>query len=258
MTEQQHSRPLAGRTAVITGAASGIGAATARRLAADGARVALLARRVDRLEDLAQKIVKDGGEALAAAVDVTDSTSLDSGALQVTETYGTVDLVVAAAGIMTNKRVLEADPDNWWREIDTNFQGVLRTVHAFLPSLVSAAEAGGPADLLALSSVAGRVPFPAASVYAATKAAVDHFARNLRQEVGPLGVRVTTVAPGLVQTDMSGQQLTDPDAVQWRDRLLASNRVLSADDVADLIAYVTSRPPHVSLPDIAVIPTGQP
>ncbi|GGV04469.1 hypothetical protein GCM10010211_84560 [Streptomyces albospinus] len=164
MTKQQHPRPLAGRTAVITGAASGIGAATAQRLAADGARVALLARRVDRLEDLAQKIAKDGGEALAAAVDVTDSASLDSGARQVTKTYGTVDLVVAAAGVMTNKRVLEADPDNWWREIDTNFQGVLRTVHAFLPSLVSAAEAGGPADLLAISSVAGRVPFPGASV----------------------------------------------------------------------------------------------
>ena len=163
---------LNGRTAVVTGAASGMGAATAELLAANGARVALLARRADRLAEITEKINANGGDAVAVPVDVTAPASVDNAAERVRRELGAVDLVVNSAGVMLANPIEDGRTDEWDRMIDTNLSGVLRTTRAFVPDLVAAAESGRSADLVNISSIGAHVNFPSFAVYGATKAAV--------------------------------------------------------------------------------------
>ncbi|MGV9536424.1 SDR family oxidoreductase [Streptosporangium sandarakinum] len=249
---------LSGRTAVVTGAASGMGAATARLLAAHGARVALLARREDRLKELAAEIERDGGRAIVVAVDVTDQASVDAGAARVHAELGAADLVVNAAGVMLPNPIDDGRADEWTRMIDTNVTGALRIIRAFTADLVAAAAHGAAADLVNISSIGAHALFPGYAVYAATKAALTHLSASLRTEFGPRDVRVTNIEPGLTDTELASH--VDNPALGEEGQLgemFDALGSLSADEIADLVAYVTSRPRHVNLRQIVVLPTRQ-
>jgi NADP-dependent 3-hydroxy acid dehydrogenase YdfG len=248
---------LAGRTAVVTGAASGIGEATAVLLAAQGARVALLARRAERLESVAGKIRADGGQALAVVADVTDDASVAAAVESVHAAYGTVDLVVNNAGVMLPNPITDARVDEWQRMIDTNVTGVLRVIGAFAGDLNEAAAQGRGADLVNISSVGAHVTgFTNYAVYGATKAAVTHLSALLRNEFGPRGVRVTNIEPGLTESEL----VTHIDNDGLREQVGGMAEALgslSSAELADVVAYVTSRPRHVNLRQVVVLPTGQ-
>jgi NADP-dependent 3-hydroxy acid dehydrogenase YdfG len=247
---------LAGRTAVVTGAASGIGEVAALLLAAQGARVALLARRADRLESVVEKIRADGGEALAVVADVTDDASVTEAAARIREAYGVVDLVVNNAGVMLPNPVDDGRIDEWQRMLDTNVTGVLRVVRAFTGDLVGAAAGGGTADLVNISSVGAHVPYPNYAVYGATKAAVTYLSQSLRTEFGPRDVRVTNIEPGLTETELK-THLDNSELSGQLDGMFDTIGALSAAEIADVVAYVASRPRHVNLRQIMVLPTRQ-
>ncbi|MCX4748250.1 SDR family oxidoreductase [Kitasatospora sp. NBC_01287] len=247
---------LAGRTAVVTGAASGMGEATARLLAAGGARVALLARRADRLAELAEKITAEGGQALAVRVDVGDQAAVDAAAAQVRAAFGQVDLLVNAAGVMLPNPLAAGRLDEWTTMIDTNLTGALRMVHAFRADLVAAAAEGRTADLVNVSSIGAHVAFPNYAVYGATKAALTQLSASLRTEFGPLDVRVTNIEPGLTETELGGHI----DNAELADQLTGMLQVippLTAADIADLIGWTTSRRRGVNLRQAVILPTRQ-
>ena len=247
---------LAGRTAVVTGAASGIGEAVAVLLAARGAKVALLARRRERLDGIVEKIRADGGQALAVAADVTDAGSVDAAVERIHAAYGAVDLVVNSAGVMLPNPVDDGRTDEWQRMIDTNLTGVLRVIRAFTGDLVRAAGEGRTADLVNISSVGAHITFPNYAVYGATKAAVTYLSQSLRTEFGPRDVRVTNIEPGLTETELA--QHIDSEGLRAQvDGMLEALGSMSSEEVADVVAYVTSRPRHVNLRQIMVLPTRQ-
>jgi NADP-dependent 3-hydroxy acid dehydrogenase YdfG len=239
--------------AVVTGATSGIGAATARRLAADGAAVALVGRREERLRDLAAEL---GDHAVHVAVDVSDRDAIGAAADSIRRRLGRVDLVVANAGVMLPAPFEEADTTEWDRMLDTNVRGLLATGRAFADDLLSAAAGGGPADLVHVGSIGGHQVFPHYGVYGATKAAVAHLTRNLRAELGPRGVRVKNVEPGLVRTEL-GDHATDTGIREalatWRDEIGA----LPPEDIADAIAFAVAAPPRMNVAELIVLPTVQ-
>ncbi|BAJ29465.1 MULTISPECIES: SDR family oxidoreductase [Kitasatospora] len=246
---------LNGRTAVVTGAASGIGEATARQLAADGARVALLARRADRLTALAAEL---GPRALAVPADLTDQSSVDAARQTVHQAFGRIDLLVNAAGVMLPNPVDDGRIDEWTRMIDTNLTGALRMIRAFGPDLVAAAADGATADLVDISSIGADVVFPDYAVYGATKAALTQLSAALRSEYGPRDVRVTNIEPGLTATEL-GTHIDNP-ALGPDGQLGAMFDAigpLAAADIADLVGYATSRPRHVNLRQLVVLPTRQ-
>ena len=247
---------LTGRTAVVTGAASGIGEAVAVLLAEQGARVALLARRRQRLDELAAKITAGGGTALGVAADVTDDASVAAAAERVHEAYGAVDLVVNNAGVMLGNPVEAGRLDEWQRMIDTNVTGVLRVVRAFTDDLVAAAAEGRSADLVNISSVGAHLAFPNYAVYGATKAAITHLSQCLRTEFGPRDVRVTNIEPGFVESELRSH--TDNDEISAQvDGMVEAMGALSAAELADVVAYAASRPRHVNLRQIMAMPTRQ-
>jgi NADP-dependent 3-hydroxy acid dehydrogenase YdfG len=249
--------PLAGRVAVVTGATSGIGAATARRLAADGAAVALLGRREERLRDLAPE-VRDatGATVMRVTADVSDPETLERAADSIRGELGRVDLVVANAGVMLAAPFEQADTAEWDRMLDTNVRGLLATGRAFADDLLAAAAEGGRADLVHVGSIGGHEVFPNYAVYGATKAAVAHLTRNLRTELGPRGVRVKNVEPGLVGTEL-GDDMQDTGIRQalasWRGEIGA----LPPEDIADAIAFAVAAPPRVNVAELIVLPTVQ-
>ncbi|RDI61590.1 SDR family oxidoreductase [Nocardia pseudobrasiliensis] len=247
---------LAGRTAVVTGAASGMGEATALLLARSGARVALLARRADRLADLAAKIEAEGGTAVAIAVDLTDPDGVRSAAERVHEAFGTVDLVVNGAGVMLPNPIAGGREDEWARMIDTNLTGTLRMIRAFVPDLIAAAEQGRTADLVNISSIGAHTVFPDYAVYGATKAAVTQLSAMLRAELSPRRVRVTNLEPGLTATEL-GNHLDNSELSDQLDGMFSAMDALTAADIADLIAYTTSRPARVNLRQAVILPTQQ-
>jgi NADP-dependent 3-hydroxy acid dehydrogenase YdfG len=252
-TSMTNPSALAGRVAVVTGATSGIGAATARRLAADGASVALIGRREDRLKELAAEI---GADALPVAADVGDRDGLYAAAATIRAAFGPVDLVVANAGVMLAAPFESAQTTEWDQMIATNLNGLLYTGRAFIDDLLAAAAGGGLADLVHVGSVGGHTVFPNYGVYTATKAAVAHLTRNLRAELGPRGVRVKNVEPGFVLTEL-GDAMQDAGQrerlTQWRD----SMEVLRSGDIADAIAYAAAAPARVNIAELIVVPTQQ-
>jgi NADP-dependent 3-hydroxy acid dehydrogenase YdfG len=253
-TVESAGQPLTGRVAVVTGATSGIGAATARRLASDGASVALVGRREERLSDLADKLA--GVTTVPVAADVTDPAALDRVAETVHAKLGRVDLVVANAGVMLAAPFEQADPAEWDRMLDTNIRGLLHTGRAFASDLLETAAEGGRADLVLVGSIGGHEVFANYGVYGATKAAVAHLTRNLRAELGPRGVRVKNVQPGLVATEL-GDDMQYTDAREmlagWRSEIGA----LTPDHIADAIAFAVAVPPHVNVAELIVLPTTQ-
>jgi NADP-dependent 3-hydroxy acid dehydrogenase YdfG len=249
------SNTLAGRTAVVTGAASGMGEATAIHLASLGARVALLSRRKDRLEAVAEQIAAAGGEALVLPVDVTDRDAVDAAAAQIAEQWGPVDLVVNAAGVMLAAPFEEGRSNDWDRMIDTNLKGLLNVSRAFTASLYAVAAEGKTADLVNVSSIGAHIGFPDYGVYMATKAAVSHLSNVLRTEFGPREVRVTNVEPGLTDTELVDHlDSAQEDMVKGMFDTYGS---LSSAEIADLIGYAVTRPRHVNLRQLIVLPTRQ-
>lgn len=243
------------RTALVTGAASGIGAAIATRLAADGASVALLARRRDRLEKVAAEIAEAGGTALVVPADVTSDQSVAEAATLVQDQLGDLDLLVNNAGVMHVVPFADGPVDAWRRTVDVNLTGLINVTHAFLPALRRSA-ANRTTDLINVSSLAGERINPGMAVYGATKAAVSHLTRTLRAELAGDGIRVTDLEPGMID----GTELADtfPSELQAMvNDLRASLPAVPVSEVAELVAYVVGRPRDVNLPHLIIQPSKE-
>jgi NADP-dependent 3-hydroxy acid dehydrogenase YdfG len=256
ITTDNTPNTLTGRVAVVTGASSGIGEATAKRLAASGAKVAVLARRAERLEKLVNEIEQDGGTAFAIAIDVTDAEAVRAAAQQVASELGTVDLLFNNAGVMLPAPVEELGYEQWQRQIDLNVSGLMNVIGAFVPQLISAAAEKGVSDLIDVSSVAAQGIFPNFAVYSGTKAYVTHMTRTLRAELGAKDVRVSTVEPGIVETELQGH-VTDPGAQEWLDSTRGDVDWLAPEDVAEAINFLVAQPARVNLAQVTVMPTRQ-
>lgn len=238
---------------MVTGATSGIGAATARRLALGGASVAVLGRREDRLKELVgEPRPADSGRILPVAVDVTDPEALTGAAASVRSALGRVDLVVANAGAMLGAPFESADTAEWDRMLDVNLRGLLRTGRAFVDDLLAAAE-HGPADLVHIGSIGGHSLYPNWSVYCATKAAVAHLTRNLRTELGPRQVRVHNIEPGVTTTEL-GDDMLDDDMRRALAGMRTGLHPLSAEDIAESVAFTVAAPAHVNVAEMVVVP----
>ena len=234
---------LTHRRALVTGASAGIGAATARALAAAGAHVTLAARRTERIESIAGEL----GGAEALTLDVCDAQAVEA-ALAGRD----FDLVVANAGLARGVEPIQAgDPSEWAEVLDTNVKGVLHTVRATLPSMLAA----GRGDLIVLGSVAGRSVYPGGAVYCASKHAVRAIYEGLRQDAGGSGVRFTTIDPGMVETDFSRVRFRGDESKA--SAVYEGFDALRPEDVADAIAWVASRPAHVNVGELVLWPTAQ-
>ena len=251
------TRPLDGTVALITGASSGIGAATARALAAQGASVALAARRADRLEQLSSEISAAGGRALVLDSDVTDSAQAESAVERTVRELGRLDTVINNAGVMLLGPIENAPLEEWERMVKLNALGVLYIAHAALPHLLQAAEDGPRrvADLVNVSSVAGRIARRNSGVYNLTKFGIGAFSESLRQEVTGRHVRVSLVEPGAVDTELMSH--LRPEARAQAAQRFANVEVMQADDIADAITFVVTRPRRMAINEILVRPTEQ-
>jgi NADP-dependent 3-hydroxy acid dehydrogenase YdfG len=250
------STPLTGRVAVVTGASSGIGEATAKRLAASGAKVAVLARRVDRLDKLVDEIERSGGTALALAVDVTDAAAVRAAADRVAAELGTADLLFNNAGVMLPAPVEDVPFEQWQRQIDLNVTGLMNTIGAFIPQLIAAAAEKGVADLINTSSIGAQNIFPNFAVYSGTKAYVTHMSRTLRAELGAKNVRVAAIEPGIVETELPNH-VTDAGATEWITATKGQIDVLESEDVAEAINFLAAQPARVNFQQLTIMPTGQ-
>ncbi|MGP8296853.1 SDR family oxidoreductase [Streptomyces inhibens] len=244
---------LSGSVALVTGASSGIGAAAALALAREGCSLALVARRAERLEELTQAISELGSPAFALPADLSDAAQARQVVEKAVERFGRLDVLVNNAGFGARSSVEESDPEDWDRMIDLNLKAVLRMSHAALPHLLRAANEGprGVADLVNVSSVAGRVPRKDNSVYSASKHAVCSFSEALRQEVTGRGVRVGLVEPGMTTTEMTlGSQAASAYG-------LPQDTWLKAEDIARSITFMITQPAHMAINEITVRPTAQ-
>jgi NADP-dependent 3-hydroxy acid dehydrogenase YdfG len=249
--------PLDGTVALVTGASSGIGEATARALAEQGAKVAVSARRLERLERLASEIGGHGHTALAIESDITDQAQAIDAVDRTVDELGRLDIVVNNAGVMLLGPIEEAPTEEWNRMIDLNLKGLINTTHAALPHLLSAAEESerGCADVVNISSVAGRVARSGSGVYNLTKHGVGAFSESFRQEFADRKVRSTLIEPGAVDTELT-DHLRDGVKEQTIERL-SGMRKLEASDIADAIAFAVTRPWYVCLNEILIRPTEQ-
>ncbi|HVE52195.1 MAG TPA: SDR family oxidoreductase [Ramlibacter sp.] len=251
-----HVKDLAGRVAVVTGASSGIGRASALLLASRGAKVALLARRRASLDALAEVIRASGGEAIALPTDVTDAASTAAAAAAVQEAFGGADLVFNNAGIMLPGAIGSQPADEWQQQIDLNVTGAMHVIRAFVPQLERAAAAGRLADLVNTSSIAGQYVYGYFAVYSATKAYVSHLTRHLRVELGPKDIRVSVVEPGITATELQGH-VTFQGAKDWLAGAAESIEFLQPEDVAEAVGFIVSRPRRVNLQQVVVMPTRE-
>jgi NADP-dependent 3-hydroxy acid dehydrogenase YdfG len=246
---------LKNTVALVTGASSGIGAAAARALAADGACVAIAARRRDRLEQLAAEI--GGGQSLVIDADLTEESGARRAVEQTVSQLGRLDILVNNAGVMLLGPIVDAPIDEWDRMLRVNVEGLLHCTHAALPHLLRAAEDGPRrvADIVNISSTAGRTASSGTGVYNATKWAVNAFSESLRQEVTKRHVRVALVEPGAVTTELVEQNR--PEVQTMIRQRLGDGERLAAEDIADAIRFVVTRPRHVAVNEILVRPTEQ-
>jgi NADP-dependent 3-hydroxy acid dehydrogenase YdfG len=244
---------LDGKVAVVTGASSGIGEATAEALAAEGATVVVAARREERLANLAKRIEEDGGRVLAAACDVADEDQAHGLIRKAEEEFGRVDILVNNAGVMLLSTVGKGLSEEWRRMFDVNVLGLLYTTDAAVETM----KRQGGGHLVNISSVAGRkVTRDASGVYAGSKFAVGAISEGLRQELLEDNIRVTIVEPGAVATELT-DHITDEDARESLGGLL-SLEILEAEDVANAIVYAVTQPARVSVNEILIRPTQQP
>jgi NADP-dependent 3-hydroxy acid dehydrogenase YdfG len=248
---------LEGTVALVTGASSGIGEATARLLAARGAAVAIAARRSDRLEQLAAEIESKGGRALVIEADVTDREQAIAAVERTAAELGRLDILVNNAGVMLLGPALDAPLEEWERTVDLNVKGLLYCTHAALPHLLAAAETEPRklADLVNISSVAGRKANAGSGIYNLSKFGVGAFSESLRMELAKRHVRVSLIEPGFVKTELSNH-IRDELREAARQRYVGVE-MLEAEDIADAIAYVVTRPRRMAVNEMLVRPTEQ-
>jgi NADP-dependent 3-hydroxy acid dehydrogenase YdfG len=233
---------------LVTGASSGIGRATARTLSAAGARVVVAARRTEHLDGLVREAPT---EMLAVQLDVTRRASVEEAVASAVSHFGRLDALVNNAGVMLAGMILDADPQQWVRMVETNLLGSMYAVHAALPHLIASR-----GSVIQISSTSGRIASAGSGAYAATKFGVSAFTEALRQEVTERGVRVVLVEPGFVDTELTSH-ITDPTMRAAAQSIGQSMRALQPEDIAEVIAFALRQPDHVSVNEILVRPTDQ-
>ena len=242
---------IAGKIVVITGASSGLGEATARALAAQGASVALGARRQDRIQSLAHELTRNGGKAIAVTTDVADRAQVQALVDAAVQAYGRIDVMINNAGLMPQSLLERRRIDEWDRMIDVNIKGVLYGIAAALPYM----QRQKSGHFINVSSVAGHLVRPGTAVYAATKHAVRALSEGLRQEVKPYNIRTTVISPGAVATELP-DSVTDPDTAA-RVRKFYADAAIPADSFARAVAFAISQPEDVDINEIMFRPTRQ-
>ena len=244
---------LDGKVAVITGASSGIGEATAEALAAEGAAIVVAARREDRLEDLVERVNGNGGKALAVACDVTDEQQAHGLIEKSRDEFGRVDILVNNAGVMQLSKVQRGLSDEWRTMFEVNVLGLLYATDAAIEVM----KEQGSGHLVNISSLASRGTRPGLGVYSGTKMAVNGISESLRQELLEDNIRVTMVEPGAVETELP-EHITDEEAKEGLSGLLEKLEPLQAEDIANAIVYVVTQPERVSINEILIRPSQQP
>ncbi|MDH2672390.1 SDR family oxidoreductase [Klebsiella quasipneumoniae] len=247
---------LSGRVAVVAGASSGIGRETAKLLARQGARVALLARRKDKLDEIVQEIAAGGGLALAIETDMTSADAVTAAAGTIHNLWGRADLVFNNAGVMLPGAIEDHNLSEWQHQIDLNVSGVMNVINAFIPHLSEAAAENATVDLINTSSIAGQYLYPYFAVYSATKAYVSHLTRHLRLELGPKNIRISVIEPGIVATELQSH-VTFQGAKDWLAGAEKQIDFLQPEDVAEVVAFLASQPRHVNLQQVVIMPTRQ-
>jgi NADP-dependent 3-hydroxy acid dehydrogenase YdfG len=242
---------IAGKVVVITGASSGLGEATARYLADRGATVVLGARRMERLQTLADEITQAGGKAFARATDVTDAAQLQSLVAAAIEKYGRIDVILNNAGVMPHSPLERRKIDDWNRTIDINIKGVLYGIAAALPHM----QRQKSGHIINVSSVAGHRVGPESAVYAATKTAVRVITEGLRQEVKPWDLRTTIISPGAIATELPSS-ITEADVAKGIGQFY-EQYAIPADSFARAVAFAISQPEDVDINEILFRPTRQ-
>ncbi|MDX6255400.1 MAG: hypothetical protein QOJ11_1734 [Frankiales bacterium] len=248
---------LDGTVALVTGASSGIGEATAVALAAEGASVAIAARRRDRLDILADKIRGEGGTVLVLEADITEQEQAVGVVERTVAELGRLDTLVNNAGLMLLGPAVGADTAEWSRMVQINLLALMWCSHAALPHLLAAAEQDPRrvADLVNISSVAGRFPRSGSAAYNATKHGVTGFSEALRQEVTQRHVRVSLVEPGAVSTELAGHN--KPEILQGIRARFGDLDRLQAEDIAEAVSFLVTRPRHMAINEILIRPTEQ-
>jgi clavulanate-9-aldehyde reducatase len=242
---------LSGRVVAVTGASSGIGEATVMACAKAGAAVSLAARRLDRIEDLAERITGDGGTALAVQTDVADEQEAQRFIERTAADLGRLDVLVNNAGVMLLGPIAGADTEEWRRMIDANVYGVLYCTHAALPLMLEQ----GSGHFVNVSSVAGRFARAGSGVYNLTKFGVGAFSEALRQEVAAQRIRVTLIEPGFVATELQSHNRPEiQDAIR---NILKDDQPLRAEDIANGILYAIGSPENVAVNEVLIRPSGQ-
>ena len=249
------TQKLEGTVALVTGASSGIGEATAAALAGEGARVALVARRKDRLDALAERL--GSGRALVIEADVTDPEQASGAAERTVSELGRLDVLVNNAGVMLLGPIVDAPVEEWQRMVQLNLLGLLYCTHAALPHLLKSAEADprSVADVVNISSVAGRVARLNSGVYNATKHGVGAFSESLRQEVTARHVRVTLIEPGATATELAFHNR--PEILEGMAQQFGGIEIMQAEDIAEAIRYAVTQPRRVAVNEILIRPTEQ-
>jgi ribitol 2-dehydrogenase len=237
--------PLSGKVVIITGASSGIGAATARALADLGCKLTLTARSTDKLYALAQAL---GPTAMAAPADISDNAAILRLVEQTVKVFGRIDVLFANAGLYIPGEVAQGNPDDWAKLIDVNVNGVFRCVSAVLPHML--AQKSG--DILITSSIAGVSELRGEPVYGASKHALQVFVHTFRRQVAASGIRVGSIAPGTVANELWGY--TDPAEI---DKQIAQRTAIRSEDVAQAAIFMLSQPPHITIRDLVILPQAQ-
>jgi clavulanate-9-aldehyde reducatase len=239
------------KVVAITGASSGIGEATALACAKAGAKVALAARRADRIQELAKRIEADGGRAVAIETDVADEASARAFIEGAREQLGGLHGLVNNAGVMLLGAVEGADTSQWRQMLDVNCLGLLYCTHAAIPIM----REEGAGHIVNLSSVAGRVASLGSAVYNMTKWGVGGFSEGLRQEVLHANIRVTIIEPGFVETELQGHNAGNPIVMEAMENMREQIDPLQASDIADAITHALTRPQHVAINEVLIRPT---
>lgn len=247
--------PLNGAVCLITGASSGIGQATAQKLAAEGASVTLVGRREDRLATLASRIHGDGGRAHVMAADITSAAAAAAVVEASVAEYGRLDILVNAAGIMLNGDSLTSTLDEWDQMVDVNLKGLMYATKAALPHLIDAAETGTRqvADVVNISSISGRIANARVAIYNATKFGVSAATESWRQEFSSKNVRFSVIEPGVVDTELFDHQ--QESMQKHYQQLFGHVEKLHPEDIADTISFVVTNPRRIAINEVVIRPT---
>ena len=236
---------IAGKVMIVTGASSGIGRAAARRFAAEGAKLVLVARSAEKLEALAKEL---GGDAIAIPADLTKAADVEAMVAKAEAHFGRIDILFANAGSYVTGDVATGDPDEWDRVIGVNVNGVFRTVRAVLPGMI----ARRSGDIVVTSSISGHQAIHWEPVYSATKHAVQSFVHGVRRQLGPHNVRIGALSPGIVLNELWG--ITDPAEIERR---VEAHEGLRSEDIADALVFMVTRPPNATIRDLVILPQNQ-